>query len=378
LTRQPPSGSKLHLGLACAWWTPREPTWSYTPSRLLQALRRRPEQVTSIEIQRSIPVRAALALLYAPTSMPWKYGQLHCRLAARSIRRKTARARCDAVVTLADETHDAGVPTFAYQDMNFASFHDSLNKLEPRMINTVTTTTARNLSHLAERQADQYKQLSGVFAWSEWFRQQLIGQGHPPSSIEVVGAGINGTVEYIRSPRDDTQRTRLLFVGVHFERKAGDQVVAAVELLRREGEKPLTLTVIGPKRWPLADQPPSWIEFLGPIRPGQVGSLYPEHDLFVMPSRFEAYGIALLEAQAAGVPCLARRAFAMPELVPEGRAGVLVEPHDGPPEIAAKINEALGDDALHETLVERASEVRDVHSWDAVAARIATAAQRRL
>src|SRR6267154_2255854 len=55
--------------------------------------------------------------------------------------------------------------------------------------------------------------------------------------------------------------------------------------------------------------------------------LYDDADLFVLPSRFEGYGMAYTEAIAHGVPVVGTRAGAIPQTVPP-TAGVLVPPDD--------------------------------------------------
>jgi len=66
------------------------------------------------------------------------------------------------------------------------------------------------------------------------------------------------------------------------------------------------------------------------IWPGKVSrndllSCYQHAHLFVLPSRYEAFGIVLIEAQAAGLPIVATRDTAIPDVVPENQAGLLFE-----------------------------------------------------
>jgi len=69
------------------------------------------------------------------------------------------------------------------------------------------------------------------------------------------------------------------------------------------------------------------ITFLGAVAPEQLAVLYSTADLFVLPSRFEGYGMAYAEAIAHGLPIVATNAGAISETVPAG-AGVLVPPDD--------------------------------------------------
>lgn len=50
--------------------------------------------------------------------------------------------------------------------------------------------------------------------------------------------------------------------------------------------------------------------------------------VFCLPSRQEGFGIAFLEAMAAGLPIVAGRAGAVPEVAPDGEVAILVPPDD--------------------------------------------------
>lgn len=69
----------------------------------------------------------------------------------------------------------------------------------------------------------------------------------------------------------------------------------------------------------------SRISLLGSIE--DVASEYQRADLFVLPSRYEGFGMVFAEALANGLPVVAARAGAVPDVVPE-TAGLLVPPDD--------------------------------------------------
>ncbi|MGH6954452.1 MAG: glycosyltransferase family 4 protein, partial [Alphaproteobacteria bacterium] len=70
------------------------------------------------------------------------------------------------------------------------------------------------------------------------------------------------------------------------------------------------------------------LRHLGTIEHDRLPVLYAACDLFVWPAVGESYGMALLEAQAAGLPVVAGRAGGVPKVVYDGETGILVAPED--------------------------------------------------
>ncbi len=82
------------------------------------------------------------------------------------------------------------------------------------------------------------------------------------------------------------------------------------------------------------------VRFLGERR--DVERLLPVMDVFVLSSRQEGIPNALLEAMAAGRPCVATRVGGVPEVMADGRTGWIVPPSD-PAVLAGALAEALAD-----------------------------------
>jgi glycosyltransferase involved in cell wall biosynthesis len=109
---------------------------------------------------------------------------------------------------------------------------------------------------------------------------------------------------------------------------------------------------------------PAGVQYLGPQSTAAVVEAMLTHDGFVMPSRFEAFGIAPAEALCCGLPPLVRNAFAMPEVVNKHN-GVLVESLDVD-EIVAGM-ELLLSEELRKRCKESANKARRYWSWSRAA-----------
>jgi len=201
---------------------------------------------------------------------------------------------------------------------------------------------------------------------SRWYADLLVERyGVDGDRVWVQPAGMNNPPVARRDPRQ-APAGRILFVGTEFERKGGDLVVEAIRRLR-SAVGDVVLTVAGPDRWPLPGSPPAWVDFKGLLSPAAVSTLLPTHDVFAMPSRFEPFGIAFVEALAAGLPCVARRGFAMPEIVEDGVTGALVV-SDDPDELASAIAGLLNDPAVYDRVAAALPSLLARHDWDAVGA----------
>ena len=84
-----------------------------------------------------------------------------------------------------------------------------------------------------------------------------------------------------------------------------------------------------------------------------VREVLPGLDVFALSSRFEGLPIALLEALAAGVACVATSVGGVPEVLTDGEDGLLVGPGD-PDALAAAIRKLLADAAFRAGMGSRA------------------------
>jgi glycosyltransferase involved in cell wall biosynthesis len=99
---------------------------------------------------------------------------------------------------------------------------------------------------------------------------------------------------------------------------------------------------------------------LGRVPESDLDALYREAVALVLPSRYEGFGMTVLEAMSRRCPVVAADATALPEVV--GGAGVLVDPDD-PPRWSAAMVELLDDPARRAALADAGEARARTFDW---------------
>jgi glycosyltransferase involved in cell wall biosynthesis len=156
------------------------------------------------------------------------------------------------------------------------------------------------------------------------------------------------------------QPVNIVSVGRLVEKKGTDLLLDALALLPRELHWRLLHAGGGPlksrlerraRALGLADR----VEWRGALAQGDILALYRSADLFALASRVASDGDrdglpnVLAEAQSQGLACVATSVSAIPELIEDGKTGLLVPP-ESPQELARALEALIRDPALRQRL----------------------------
>lgn len=216
-----------------------------------------------------------------------------------------------------------GTPVVHHSDTTFAA----IENYYPFFANLFSW--ARRSGHTICRRALQ-RATTSVYP-SQWAVDSAIRDyGIDPDKLNVVPYGANlreapDRLQVLNSDR--RQRCQLLFIGVDWLRKGGEQAYATMQELRRRGID-ATLTVIGCRPAKHVDRTHLTLHgFLNKQDPEQL-SLYQriwlESSFLCMPSRAETFGAVFAEAAAYGLPVISSLTGGIPDAVLHGETGILL------------------------------------------------------
>jgi glycosyltransferase involved in cell wall biosynthesis len=200
---------------------------------------------------------------------------------------------------------------------------------------------------------------------SEYNRQFLIKKGGSGDKIHVIRCGVDPSAFSARTGRALNSIPKIGTLGRMVEKKGIDDLIRACKLLKdRSIAFHLEIAGDGPMESELkalvgdgdfAEQ----VQFTGPLAHDQVPAWLQSLDIFVLACRKDRNGdmdgipVVLMEAMLAGVPVISCRISGIPELIEDGRSGLLAEP-ENPAELAGAISRLLSDERLYEDLRKKA------------------------
>jgi glycosyltransferase involved in cell wall biosynthesis len=165
-----------------------------------------------------------------------------------------------------------------------------------------------------------------LVTWCQWAAYSLVAEyGIPLGKIDVIAPGVDLTLFRPYLAGKDSSRVRVLFVGGQFERKGGTDLLEAARGL---GENVELDIVTGAETPVIPAGVTARIHHGLKPQSDKLVSLYRSADIFALPSRGDCMPQAVTEAIACGVPVVATRVGAIPEMVSDGSNGLLVPPRD--------------------------------------------------
>lgn len=257
--------------------------------------------------------------------------------------------------------------------------------------------TGYNVSSWLEKTA--MENADGIIAVSEGMKKDILDVYHPdPEKIRVIYNGID-TAQYQKISKPDILsayginplKPYILFVGRITRQKGIIHLVHAlahiqegVQIVLCAGE-PDTEAILQEMSVEVerarASTPNDiiWIPEMVPVE--RIVVLYSHAALFVCPSVYEPFGIINLEAMACGTPVVAAAVGGIPEVVVNGRTGMLVpfepvssndpeplRPEQYAADLAAAINELMRAPDRRRVMGDEARRRVEAHfGWDAIA-----------
>lgn len=185
-------------------------------------------------------------------------------------------------------------------------------------------STAMGLRGILVRMHGLFQKHVGVFIPpSEAVKQRLIAAGFPASRIMVVP----NTVSIPETACDPAAGEYVAFAGRLSEEKGVETLLAAAALLP---DIPFVIAGTGALQRTLQPLAPANVQFVGQLHRAGLDAFYARARICVVPSVWhEAFGLVAAEASAMGLPVVASRMGALPEIVDEGETGLLFESGNG-------------------------------------------------
>lgn len=220
--------------------------------------------------------------------------------------------------------------------------------------NTDVNDFFKKMIHLRSRGIKIMRNASAIFFLSKAYREYVFEKYVPQKyRIELLGKSYimpNGIDDFwlenqpISDKSVTTKQIKLIYAGRIDKNKNIPTTQRAMDILRQKGYD-VTLTVVGK----VADQNEfskingnEHTTYISAKPKEELIELYREHDIFVMPSYTETFGLVYAEAMSQGLPVIYTRGQGFDGQFEDGEVGCSVDPTSSE-EIANKIEKIIKD-----------------------------------
>jgi glycosyltransferase involved in cell wall biosynthesis len=288
---------------------------------------------------------------------------------AKVAARRLAGGTFDVIFTPVGEPEIAFLET----DIPIVLFEDATYGALINYYPTYSNLLKRSIYELNTLEDLALKKASLIVSSSEWAARSAIEDYHTDRrKVHVLPQGTNidnaPPTEVIHQ-KQKSDRCRLLFVGVEWERKGGEiafETLVKLEELGIQAEL-IVCGCVPPSQF--AHERMTVIPYLyksDEKQRAQLEQLYMTSDFFLLPTRSESYGMVFAEASAFGLPSITTDTGGVSEVVRNGENGFMLPHSARGAEYAEVIARIYRDDQRYAELVRSSRAAFDERlNWDA-------------
>lgn len=259
------------------------------------------------------------------------------------------------------------VPYFIYLDVVFHTFfHNTFNPAD---------FLSSDLKRIWAKEAEFLENAKGVFFESQWGLERA-REAYHLTGDHYLALGRGGVLEPPENVEWRSDTLDFVTIAMHFYQKGGDLVAEAYRKLRAQHPE-IRWHIIG-------GTPPDdvlalpGVQFHGKLRPDvdaerqTFREILANAFLLLHPTREDTNPLVITEAGYFGCPSISVDKFGIPELIIDGRTGILLDAPVSPDALAAQIESLIQDRPRYMAMREEArAHATDNHTWGAIGDRLA-------
>lgn len=190
----------------------------------------------------------------------------------------------------------------------------------------------RSHRQITRRKDEEIKLADQVLVVSAFARESYLEAGVPSDRVHTVPVGVD-TGRFQPVARGGTgehgveRDLRFVYVGNSLRLKGLDILRGAVSCLHTAGQR-LTATLIGNLGSSPDDEPQDGVVRMSWMNHERLAAELPQHDVLILPSFFDSFGMVVAEAMACGLPAIVTQNVGAKEMICSGENGLIIPAGD--------------------------------------------------